>query len=206
MRCLKRSFFIIIILLAAHSAYAFETYEGRTSGYEVNETAEDGKVILTWSGEIANNSANASTLSATIVLYDAKNEIVAKFESPSVNVERFKKIKHKATFEIRKSDWEKVDSIDSSAQLSKKTPINGKRILEIELFSVDWCPHCKKAKAFLDKLGYSYMEYDVEHDEEANKRMRKLNPQGSIPVAVIEGTVIIGFSEAAYKKALGLEK
>jgi len=75
---------------------------------------------------------------------------------------------------------------------------------KVELYTTSWCGYCKQAKAFLRSQGIAYTEYDVEQDREAAQRMRQLTHASSVPVAVIDGQVIRGFSEGAYRQALGL--
>ncbi len=73
---------------------------------------------------------------------------------------------------------------------------------EIELYTTSWCGYCKKARAFLNARGIEFKEYDIEKDKNAAKRHRKLNRRGGIPVAVINGKKIIGFSRASYENVL----
>jgi len=73
---------------------------------------------------------------------------------------------------------------------------------KVELYVTSWCGYCKKAKAFLKSKGISYTEYNIEKDSAAASRHRELNKRGGVPVAVINGKKIIGFSESAYENAL----
>ena len=73
---------------------------------------------------------------------------------------------------------------------------------EVELYSTTWCGYCTKARAFLNARGIEFKEYDIEKDKNAAKRHRKLNRRGGIPVALINGKKIIGFSKASYENAL----
>lgn len=53
----------------------------------------------------------------------------------------------------------------------------------IEVFTTDYCPYCKKAKALLEKKGAKYQEFDLTHDPEGRDRLvtrsggRKTVPQ-----------------------------
>ena len=75
---------------------------------------------------------------------------------------------------------------------------------EVNLYVTSWCGYCAKAKSFFNSKGVPFKVYDVERNSRAAKRHRKLNPSGSVPVAVIGGRTIRGFSPAAYAQALGL--
>jgi mycoredoxin len=72
----------------------------------------------------------------------------------------------------------------------------------VEIFTTSWCPYCKQAKAYLKSMGIPYNEYDVEKSKEAMRRKKDLSPSDGVPVAVINGQVVDGFSEATYDAAL----
>lgn len=119
------------------------------------------------------------------------------------------KVFQKTKREHRENDAEQKSAFEPA---EKKTEDDGKKKQEtpkynyssarVELFTTGWCGVCKRARAFLAKLGVPYVDYDVEKDEEAAARLRKNNPRGSVPMAIINGRVLIGFSEAEYESAL----
>jgi glutaredoxin len=64
----------------------------------------------------------------------------------------------------------------------------------IELYGASWCPVCRRAKSWLDKKGFRYVEYDV--DEPAGRtRLQSMWKGRSIPVWKIDDQVFAGFSE-----------
>ncbi|MGZ4982377.1 MAG: glutaredoxin family protein [Methylobacter sp.] len=74
---------------------------------------------------------------------------------------------------------------------------------QIDLYVTSWCPYCKKAMAFLRKNNIAFNTYDIEQDADAATRKKDLDPGYSgIPLAVINGTTIRGFSESSYQQAL----
>jgi len=73
---------------------------------------------------------------------------------------------------------------------------------KVEMYVTSWCRYCKKAKSFFNARGIPYTAYDIEKDQAAAARMTKLNPGGGVPVTVIDGQVIRGFSESVYAAAL----
>lgn len=81
-----------------------------------------------------------------------------------------------------------------------------RRYPKVDLYLTDWCPSCKRAKAYLQANRIPFTEYDVDRNATAEKRWRQLNPAHTIPTAVIGGTKIVGFNQAAYETALGLRK
>jgi glutaredoxin len=75
------------------------------------------------------------------------------------------------------------------------------RSVEVELYETHWCQYCRKTRAFLDQSGISYRAYDVEADETAKLRKDRLAPGRGVPVTVIDGEPLYGFSEAALNAA-----
>jgi glutaredoxin len=74
---------------------------------------------------------------------------------------------------------------------------------QVDLYITSWCPYCKKAIAFLRKNSIAFTAYDIEQDSDAAARKKNLDPgYGGIPLAVINGTTIRGFSESSYQQAL----
>lgn len=74
---------------------------------------------------------------------------------------------------------------------------------QVDLYVTSWCPYCKKAMAFLRKNNIAFNSYDIEQDLDAATRKQNLDPgYGGIPLAVINGTTIRGFSESSYQQAL----
>jgi glutaredoxin len=80
----------------------------------------------------------------------------------------------------------------------------------IEFYSTSWCPFYKKARAFLQKNNLSYVEYDIEDDLNAKSKHQKLlgskkKPgKVGVPLFVINGKIVYGFSEKRLTKAISL--
>lgn len=75
---------------------------------------------------------------------------------------------------------------------------------KVDLYVTSWCKYCKLARRYLAANNIPFNAYDIEKDSRAAKRKRKLDPRSGVPLAVINGKVIIGFSEASYSKALSM--
>jgi len=73
---------------------------------------------------------------------------------------------------------------------------------EVVMYATSWCPYCKKARAFFNKHGIAYVEYDVEHDGKAWRENRKLGG-GGVPTIVVGDKVVSGFSEPRLIQLLG---
>lgn len=72
---------------------------------------------------------------------------------------------------------------------------------QVELFVTSWCPYCAKAEAYFAAKGIRYAAYDIEQNAAAAKRFQHYGQRG-VPLVVINGTPIAGYSIAAYEKAL----
>ena len=73
----------------------------------------------------------------------------------------------------------------------------------VDLYVTSWCPVCGKARTYLQQQGIPFNEYDVEKDADAARRRKKIEPSGRVPLAVINGRTILGFSPELYRQALG---
>lgn len=125
---------------------------------------------------------------------------------PSIQVETFTKEQLKFNNYVESSNGNTYKSPYASAIINEAKKPSPKRIYDrnqkVELYITSWCSYCKKAKSFLNARGIEFTEYDIEKDKNAAKRHRKLNRRGGVPVAVINGKKIIGFSKASYESAL----
>lgn len=69
---------------------------------------------------------------------------------------------------------------------------------KVIIYSTTWCAFCKTEKQYLDKLGVSYSEKDIEADKDAyDELMAKNDGQFSgVPVTDIDGELVLGFDRA----------
>ena len=93
--------------------------------------------------------------------------------------------------------------------LSKEATVkeNATRVISssehtVELFVTEWCPYCKQAIAFLESRGISPTIYNIEHDLDAARRKKRLDPQEGVPFAIIDGHFVHGFSKKFYRLVL----
>ena len=82
------------------------------------------------------------------------------------------------------------------SQLNRSRP-------RVVLYSTAWCPHCKRARRYLQSRGVPYREYDVETTEKGKQDYKKLNGRG-VPLILVGKKRMTGFSpegfENIYKK------
>jgi glutaredoxin-like YruB-family protein len=87
--------------------------------------------------------------------------------------------------------------VTSEKQASPKQRFNS----SVELYVTSWCGYCKKARAYLDSKGVSYVAYDIEKDAAASQRHKELGGRG-VPLIVIGSNKISGFSAEAIDRYL----
>lgn len=72
----------------------------------------------------------------------------------------------------------------------------------IKIYTTATCPYCKKLKAYLQMKGIQYENIDVMEDIAGREEMMKLSGQQGVPVANINGEIVIGFDKHAIDEAL----
>ena len=81
--------------------------------------------------------------------------------------------------------------------------------LEVKIFSLSTCSHCKSTKKLLSDctVKYDFVDVDLLEGDERKailEDVKKFNPKCSFPTVIIGDTVIIGYKEDKIKEALGL--
>jgi len=71
----------------------------------------------------------------------------------------------------------------------------------VTVLSTPSCPYCKKAKRYLRSKGVAFRDYNINSSSEGKRLYRQYNGSG-VPVVIINGKVIHGYSEAQMRAAL----
>jgi glutaredoxin len=100
-----------------------------------------------------------------------------------------------------------TSAIQKNKHGSNKTPSLPEQSSEyeesaVELYVTSWCAYCQKAREFFHARGIPFTEYDIEEDEDAARRKQEIDNRPGVPLAVINGQPILGFSPVAYEQAL----
>ena len=74
----------------------------------------------------------------------------------------------------------------------------------VTVYSTPSCPWCHKEKEWLKQNNIPFRDVDVSEDHEAAVEMIRKSGQQGVPVADVNGQIIIGFDKEALKKALKL--
>ena len=73
----------------------------------------------------------------------------------------------------------------------------------IEIYTLDYCPYCQKAKFFFDEHHIPYKEISCENDDEEKREMLtkkyNLSSLATFPQIIIDGTNIGGYSDLISK-------
>ncbi|MFH1451265.1 MAG: glutaredoxin domain-containing protein [bacterium] len=77
---------------------------------------------------------------------------------------------------------------------------------KIRIFSTKHCPYCITLKAFLQKQGLVFEEIDVVANQAALEEMIEKSGQMTVPVAEIDGQIIIGFDRVKISELLGIKE
>jgi thioredoxin reductase (NADPH) len=100
--------------------------------------------------------------------------------------------------------WEgKTYPNPDEAQLAKILGINPE--FEIVMYGADWCPDCRRAKAFLRENELNFHFIDVDQSEEATETVTQINKgKRIIPTIIINGEAYSNPDNATLRKVLHL--
>lgn len=74
--------------------------------------------------------------------------------------------------------------------------------VRVTIYTTRWCPVCAHARGWLRARGIPYEERDVETDPGAAARWGSLNPARTVPVADVDGRVLVGFVQDEWREAV----
>jgi glutaredoxin 3 len=66
---------------------------------------------------------------------------------------------------------------------------------QVTLYTTDFCPYCRSAKALLDKRGVAYEEINLARDADARNHLQELTGMVTFPQIVIGEQPIGGFDQ-----------
>lgn len=75
---------------------------------------------------------------------------------------------------------------------------------EIEIYTLNWCPYCNKAKSFLKSKGFSYQEYNIDEDSKVKREMiDRTDGAKTVPQIFIDDQLVGGFDSMMEMKRSG---
>jgi glutaredoxin-like YruB-family protein len=75
----------------------------------------------------------------------------------------------------------------------------------VKVYSTTTCPYCVTLKAFLKEKGIEFKDVDVGSDSAAADEMIKKSGQMGVPVADIDGQIVVGFDKEKICQLLKIE-
>lgn len=88
---------------------------------------------------------------------------------------------------------ERKESPQERGQLSEESSLRDISDISVILYATDWCPYCKKTRAYLNSKGIRYTEYNIDKDLSKKEEMEKMTGSDGVPVLDIEGIIIRGY-------------
>ncbi|MFN4244545.1 MAG: glutaredoxin domain-containing protein [Brevinematia bacterium] len=76
--------------------------------------------------------------------------------------------------------------------------------MDVKVYSTPSCPYCNMLKNYLRSRGISFVDYDVSRDERRAMEMVRISGQMGVPVAVINGKVVVGFNKPLIDRLLNI--
>lgn len=64
---------------------------------------------------------------------------------------------------------------------------------KVVMFATSWCSYCRRARAYFQKNGIVYTEYDIEENRLAKQEYDRLNGRG-VPLIIVGEQIMRGFS------------
>lgn len=75
----------------------------------------------------------------------------------------------------------------------------------VKVYSTEICPFCVALKEFLKEQGIDFEEIDVTKDQQAQEEMIEKSGQMGVPVAEIDGKIVVGFDREKISQLLGIK-
>jgi glutaredoxin 3 len=76
---------------------------------------------------------------------------------------------------------------------------------KVKVYSTPTCPYCYMLKDYLKAKKVDFEDVDVSENYEAAMEMVSKSGQRGVPVADIDGNIIVGFDQATISKLLKLK-
>lgn len=85
-----------------------------------------------------------------------------------------------------------------------ETEASGDPTTDVVLYCTPWCPACRRAKAFLERRGVTYLEIDISRDRAAAAKVRGwANGNETTPTFDIGGEIVVDYDTVRLEELLG---
>lgn len=77
---------------------------------------------------------------------------------------------------------------------------------DVVMYCTQWCPGCRRARAFFSERGIQFTEIDITRDRKAAARVREwANGNETTPTFNIGGQILVDYDQGKLEKLLGLQ-
>jgi glutaredoxin-like YruB-family protein len=77
--------------------------------------------------------------------------------------------------------------------------------MNVKVYSTQSCPYCVTLKEYLKANNIAFEDIDVSFDSKLQQEMIEKSGQMGVPVAEIDGNIVIGFDREKISQLLGLK-
>jgi glutaredoxin len=75
-------------------------------------------------------------------------------------------------------------------------------LMQLKLYSREWCSWCIDAKEYLESRGYKFLEIDIGDDRQAYEEMKMLSEQTYVPTFIAGEHVLANFDTVQLERFL----
>ncbi len=94
-------------------------------------------------------------------------------------------------------NWDRITGV-----FARPAPITNVGPADVVLYSTAWCGYCERTRRLLSERSVPFVEHDIERSPEGRRQYEALNGRG-VPLLVVKGKVLRGYSPQAILAALG---
>jgi glutaredoxin len=91
-------------------------------------------------------------------------------------------------------------AVTKIAKLEKSVPVSDDG--KVVLYSASWCPYCDKARAYFQRNGVAFNEYDTEKNAKGRRDYEAMNGDG-IPIILVSNHKIVGWKQREFERHYG---
>jgi glutaredoxin len=102
------------------------------------------------------------------------------------------------------NSYDTDSNMDETPEVNTPPAVVKQKQPAIVMYSAAWCGVCKKAKDYFAKNNVRFTEYDVDTNA-TGKAFYAKRTKKSVPVFLVDGNEMSGFSTSRFNKLLGLK-
>ena len=71
-----------------------------------------------------------------------------------------------------------------------------------KFYTIPDCPHCARARAFLEGKGVDFLEFDVSTNRDALRAMLTMTARAEVPTIIAGDSAVVGFDSTSWDALL----